>query len=278
MPLQVVEIERHQQTPDEWFTVSPDVQHDWLTYLADRYRALRTETAIPLANVRLDGIVALDTTELQARLNAAMIPNRRGGNFDVLRSDFGEIISHCLLEDSFQTRFGYKSIRDRELIAFPGRGIDAIGVEYEESSRRLTLVLGETKVSNEARNPPRVVDEADDCLQVQHGGHLTNLNETTRKVWQAGRHARDRDTQQLLFAAAASLEQGVTQNFRVVVYCCLVRPNCRYQTQDFGTFRSAPNTYRPGAVRFAIFCVPDADIEGVIDSWNERILAAEEVA
>src|SRR5207237_641083 len=77
--------------------------------------------------------------------------------------DFAETISYCLLADVFKTRFGYKSLRDRELVQLTGRGIDAIGIEVEENGD-IRLVLGETKLSDEAKSPPAVVDKGDDCL------------------------------------------------------------------------------------------------------------------
>jgi hypothetical protein len=90
----------------------------------------------------LDGLT-FGKQAIENRLRQAAIPPRGGGNFAVPRSDFGETVAYCLLEERFGTRFGYKSIRDRELPRLPGRGIDAIGIEYTENGP-LRLVLGET--------------------------------------------------------------------------------------------------------------------------------------
>jgi hypothetical protein len=106
--------------------IAPDDGQDWLATVASEYSALRTRCALPLEDVSLDGITVVGVEHLRARLRSATIPAYSAGNFGIVRSDFGETLCYMLLEQSYGTRFGYKGVRDRELINLPGRGIDSI--------------------------------------------------------------------------------------------------------------------------------------------------------
>jgi hypothetical protein len=142
--------------------IAPD-DTNWLTIVADAYVGLRGECALPLTDISLDGIRVVDVEHLRERIRNATIPTYVSGStasgmpprLGVVRSDFGEILCYMLNEHDHNTRFGYKSVRDRELTQLPGRGIDAVGVE---AGQPLNLVLGEVKVSNENASPPQVVD------------------------------------------------------------------------------------------------------------------------
>jgi hypothetical protein len=151
---------------------------NWMETVATEYVRLRTECVSPIHDISLDGIQVLDVATIKQYPQKATIPPRSGGNFDVTRSDFGETLCYIILEQQYSTMLGYKSVRDRELINLPGRGIDAIGIENDG---KLTLVLGEVKVSNASASPPQVVDASDDSLRNQHLGHLNELNITTKK-------------------------------------------------------------------------------------------------
>ena len=109
---------KQQTDPHCWLVFVPDGAN-WLKELASVYRALRTETRVPLAEIELDGIT-FSTDVLRQTLADALLPEKGTGWRRVERSDFAETISYCLLADVFKTRFGYKSVRDRELIQLPG--------------------------------------------------------------------------------------------------------------------------------------------------------------
>lgn len=268
MPLLVVDIDRIENDDNCWCAVAPAEGEDWVDYLAKRYRELRTESVVRINDIVLDGVTFLSKDAIQKHLTNALVPQKGSGIFRVERSDFGETISYCFLEDQYGTRFGYKSIRDRELIQFTGRGIDAIGVECHDQEP-ICLVLGETKTSAEHRSPPQVVDSAQDSLRAQHMRHLSDQDDTLGKVWNAARHARDKETQQLLFTAALYLQDERWDKLRIVAFSCLVRPHSLYETTDYGSFRKKPTDFYPGKIRFAAFCVPSDDIETLIDGWLE---------
>jgi hypothetical protein len=266
LPLVIIDIERFDSDGHTWCAVSPIDGEEWLDYLANKYRELRTEPIVPLSDLVMDGITVLACDALKHRLENAVLPDRGSGILRVERSDFGETISYCLLEDGYGTRIGYKSIRDRELIQLTGRGIDAIGVECSDEDG-LCLVLGETKTSADHRSPPQVVDTGEDSLRAQHCGHLSEIDNTSRKVWDAARRARDKKTQELLFACALYFQDERWDKLSIIAFSCLVRPRSLYKTTDFGSFHNNPDQFSPCRIRFTTFCVPSEDLETVVDEW-----------
>jgi hypothetical protein len=145
----------------------------WLEVLAREYIKILTHQAIsPAKRTKASDDTVMDMSRVQRYRRKACLPTFKEGNFNVVRSDFGELLCYMILERDYQTRFGVKSIYDRELRDASGRGIDAIGVEKGE---RLTPVFCEVKVSDDKPSPPRVVDQNDDCLSKQHCYHLDKL-------------------------------------------------------------------------------------------------------
>ncbi|QRK12089.1 hypothetical protein JQX13_19800 [Archangium violaceum] len=254
--------------------VTPQDPESFLQAVAKEYNRLRTETALPLTEVQLDGIQVLDVAGLKAKLAAACIPQRTGTTFDVTRSDFGETIAYMLLEKEYETRFGYRSIRDRELVNLPGRGIDLVGVE---TGPVLTLVLGETKVSGENVSPPQVVEKSEDSLHRQHRFHLTERKATYNKLFDLARHVRDEDIRNYLFAAALLFEKEEWSRLQLISYCVLVRPHSCHKKADFGKFIKKPEVFDPSQIRFWIVCMPD-DIDSTIDAWHKHCTSAMEAA
>jgi hypothetical protein len=189
----------------------------------------------------------------------------------VTRSDFGETLCYMLLGQEYSTIFGYKSVRDRELINLPGRGIDAIGIENDG---KLTLVLGEVKVSNANASPPQVVDASDDSLRNQHLGYLRELNITAKKIWNLSRHVLDATVRDLLFTALWCLEEQRLDKLQLVACCVLIRPRNRYTVKDFGSFVKRPADYEPARIRFVVVCIP-GDVEEVVDNWYATVKTTE---
>jgi hypothetical protein len=235
--------------------------------LASEYIALRTQSA-HIPPELAEGIEIMDMSIVMPYLQAATIPPRRGGNFDVVRSDFGEVITYVLLEQEFGTKIGYKSVRDRELIETPGRGIDAIGVEDAQDGGKLGLLLAETKVSNDGVSPPAVVDSNDDSLRKQHLAHLNTIEKTKKKVWDVARKALDPALRAVYLRAALLLQHEEWDKLRLIVCCGLIRPKNKYNEADFGTFRISPEDYVPGHVRFLVFCVPGSEIDPIVTNFH----------
>lgn len=260
-------------SPHHYRVFAPNSAQDWFGASAAEYVRLRTRCKLPVEDVTLDGITVLDVSAISARLRKGLVPARRAikkeeeRNFDIIRSDFGETLCYMLLEQEYGTRFGYQSICDRELIQLPGRGIDAVGVE---DGSPLTLVLGETKVSDEKASPPQVVDKSTDCLRVQHTDHLSDLSNTADKIWNFSRHIIDLGLRKLYFLAAILLEEKRWERLRVIACCVLVRPSQKYTSKDFGSFRKKPADYAPADIRFLVISLP-SDVEPVIADWYRRV-------
>lgn len=238
----------------------------WLQAVAGEYVQLRGASILPVEAVKLDEITVVDVEGIRKRLATATVPrrNKAKGNFDVLRSDFGETLSFMILRDRFSMRLVYAGVRDRELVELPGRGPDTFGVEDGE---KISVVLGEVKVSGDGSCPPAVVDAGADCLRAQHLSHVGKFQKTIDKLWHMSKHCRDRETQRLAHTALLYLENEVADKVRVVAFSLLVRPADKYAVGDFGTFRSRPEMYKPADVRFVTFCVPGG-IEDLVDQWD----------
>lgn len=238
---------------------------DWFGPLAQEYIKLLTHRATtPRAITVNQSDFQMDMSCIQKYLRKSSIPKSKGGNFDVVRSDFGELLCYMLLERDYSTLFGAKSICYRELRDAAGRGIDAIGIE---NSNPLTLVLCEVKVSDEQKSPPQVVDSADESLSKQLRYHLDNLDEATKdKVWRAMRFTRDQDIADLLTLAALYIEEKRFDMLRIIVSSVLVRPKAKYTQADFGSFRKNPNKYDPAFIRFLVACIPEG-ADDTIRKW-----------
>lgn len=261
----------YENTPHIYHVYGLDGDYSWLSHLAEQYHNLRVETDHPLEEISIDGIAVVNPTSILERIRSATIPTRppKPTNFDVVRSDFGETLCYVLLEDAYQTIFGYKSVRDRELIQQPGRGIDAVGIE-ENLDGTLTLVLAEVKVSDDGASPPRVVDASDDSLRNQHIEHIQHLEKTVKKLYNTCRHSRKPEVQKLFIRAAICLEDGKMDQICLVACCLLVRPQAKYAETDFGTFRNSPVDFDPAKVRFLVVCIPE-NVDTVITKWYDQL-------
>ena len=248
---------------------------DWLESLAEEYVRILSHTETSLRTIRGSEDTGMDMSLVNRYVRKASIPKYEEGNFGVVRSDFGELICYMLLERDYGTKFGVKSIYERELRDRPGRGIDAIGIEERDL---LTLVLCEVKVSDDQSSPPGVVDHGSDCLSKQHQYHLENLNEKTKnKVWRTVQKTRDSKIATLLTAAALCLEENKLDRLHIIVCNVLARPKAMHRQSDFGSFKRDPARYNPAAIRFLIACIPD-DVNVIISKWYGLVQKKTEVS
>lgn len=259
--------EVHDDDPHEFHILEP-AQANWLHDLALKYRELRTYSDLPLGEIRLDGVTSMSTEALQRRMIAAAVPTRSGGNFDVLRSDLGEMALAEYGAEAYGYSYGYRSVRDRELVTFAGRGIDQIGVAETDNPMRILVALGEAKVSSEQRSPPSVVDASNDCLRVQHLNHVSDLTSTADKILLAARRCTEPDTQRLMFLAAELTRQQKFDNVTVCCHSFVARPASLAAISDYGSFKSDPSSYAPGLVRFTLLRLPTDDVEAMIDQFG----------
>lgn len=251
----------------------------WLAAVATEYVNLRLECSIELPSaLDLSGIGVFDVAQIKAKLANKLVPPSAPikSPFAISRSDLSETAAYMLLERSFGTKIAYKLVRDRELIQLPGRGIDAIGIEQDD---KLLVVLCEVKFSDENSQPkpPQVVDTSKDGMRIQHIGHLSDLPVTITKVWDCARRARDPELQQNLFAAALYLEEKSWDHVGVVSCCVLVRPAERHHNGDFGSFKTSPDDFVPGRIRFLVWSLPGS-LETILSDWDVAVQAAKTAA
>ena|GEM_PF-1190707 len=266
-------------SPHHFSTLRPQEMAKWLRAVAKEYVRLRTECSVNLpAVLDVSGLGSFDVSQLNARLKKALVPqdDTQRKAFSVTRSDLSEVAAYMLLEQRFGTEIAYKLVRDRELVALPGRGIDAIGIEKGE---KLFVVLGEVKFSDEASAPkaPQVVDKAKDGMRNQHLGHLEELSCTVDKIWDCARRARTPEERDSLMAAALYLEHQKWDNVGIVSCCVLVRPEQHHSPGDFGSFREQPSDFVPAAVRFLVWTLP-GDMESILQDWVKEVEAQRHAA
>ncbi len=242
----------------------------WLVPMAREYIRLLSHSQERIENIRSHlADLNMDMTSVERRLKQNSVPKRRYDNFDVMRSDFGELLCYMLLEENYSTVIGAKSIEIRELTDAPGRGIDAIGIE--ERDGKLVLVLCEVKVSDDRTSPPGVVERREDCLKNQQLMHIEQLfNATKRKIQHCAKLVRDRQRSAQLDLVSALLEFGFVDDLKVVSCCVLVRPASLHRSQDFGSFYTNPDQFQPATVRFLIPCLPHP-INDIINEWDDVI-------
>lgn len=273
MSLTFIEVDRLDSGTGCYRAIRPDPGTEWNRVLAEEYVKLRTECSVDVDEEVLEGIGAFDTTEIRSILAGRTVPELRSNevpNLTVVRSDYGELLGYIALEMLFDTKFGYKSISGRELIYRPGRGFDGVGLEFGDNDR---LVLVEVKVSDDGASPPGVVDRGTDSLRAQHLHHLGNDDQqraTKQKLWDHIRKVTDRDLFIRLTRIVMQLEKDGWATTQPVICCILVRPGSLYTHSDFGSFRTAPNDFLPGSVRFIVICVPER-IQRAVSTWDEAI-------
>lgn len=260
----------HGDEPHQLVILTPAAS-TWLQDLAARYRRLRSGTMIEPSALSLDGVEILDIESLKSRLATSQLAARRGGNFDVLRSDLGEVLLHYVGQEFGGFQYGYQSIRDRELRNLPGRSLDQIGVKMAvgpSGQTTISLMLGEAKVSADKKVPPSVVDIKDDSLSKSHAKQLSDVTATAEKIWHAYRFCVDEDTQQLFGLAVTMFEQAHPQ-LTVHATSALVRPSSAGTVEDFGSYRDNPDQFDGAIVNFYILRADSDDIEAIVDDFIE---------
>jgi hypothetical protein len=247
--------------PDHQLTVLEPGASDWLRRLARVYRKLRTESIIELRPVVMNGVTIADMATISQIMAERLVPHHGPSNFNVVRSDFAEVVLGLIGETHHDSRYGYRGARDRELIKLPGRGADALGVEGDfltggVQGRSPRVVIGEAKTSS-AKSVPAVVDRKDDSLRNQHQKHISDLTELEAKLLHSSTFARDPAVCNDLMVAALSYREG--QGLPIICSSVLIRPGDRVVLPaDLGSFYTHHASLLPATIRFYVLVVPDS--------------------
>jgi len=154
----------HNEYYDYDFNISLD-DEDKIDELANSIKKCYTSIDSLLEHLPTNG--PLKTNFIKELINNR-IPyweERKKAGFQVVRSEFGEVIAQLTMKKYFNTDIHLSRLSTKEKPLLATRGIDLLGVEMKDEDP--ILVLGEVKVSKDTNNPPGVVHKAGDkgCLE-----------------------------------------------------------------------------------------------------------------
>ncbi|MEN5234347.1 hypothetical protein [Sphingobacterium faecium] len=191
---------------------------------------------------------------------------------DIYRSDLGELLLTYYFESKLpeNERFiiPYKNITNRELAAQPGRGLDAIG--YRVDKNRITLLIGEGKVSHQVKNPPDVVHITKDSIyatqkKFKEEKHLL-INRLSDYCRNLSSEASEKVGLVLLL-----LEFNREAEFDLIFGCALLRDkSCVKINEDYGKFYTQHTDFDPHRVTFCIMSL-DKNIKETIELFYEKV-------
>ena len=256
---------------------------------AERYVRQRSSVSTEIMDKAAALDCGLDTSALLKiiRSNSCFVdPEREAGGTpspvnDIYRSDLGELLTTYYFEEKLPEGERYiiplKNISTRERYDMPGRGLDAIGYRVEPDGS-YTLLLSETKVSDEKRNPPQVVHStADSIYKTQKAHHdelpmvLQRLTDYVRKVSSVNEFA-------VLGCIVVLMNNGAADRVKVTYGCGLVRDyTCVDKERDYGKMKTQAEDFRPGEVDFAIFSFTQKTISETVDLFYHKVQEFKEI-
>src|SRR5712691_6023485 len=74
-----------------------DGSEDWLEPIAEEYVRILSSRETPLNNIKISDDTDMDMSLLKQYIIKASVPKYEEGNFNVVRSDFGELLCYVLL-------------------------------------------------------------------------------------------------------------------------------------------------------------------------------------
>lgn len=191
---------------------------------------------------------------------------------DIYRSDLGELLLTYYFESKLpeEERFiiPHKNITNRELADQPGRGLDAVG--YRIKDNRITLLVGEAKVSYQQKNPPDVVDYTNDSIYKTQIKFKNNKALLVKKLSDYSRGLTDEAAEKMGLVLLL-LEFGKEKEFDLVFGCSLLRDvSCVKINEDFGKFYTQQTDFDPHHITFCIMNL-DKNISETIDLFYEKV-------
>lgn len=254
--------------------------------LADRYLAIRSALAdgtyslLDAENPAFASLEGFNPENLKKVIKENAKPlridkSKRLPVNDIYRSDLGELLLIDYFEKECDESDFYvvplKNLWDRELDNLPGRGYDLLGYKFDNSTKPI-LLLGEAKVSAQAKNPPDVVDKSEDCIYNNHMKSKTDAKYLEQRLANYVKKV-GLDHRTVLSAILLMIAQGQHELYEVVYGCCLVRDSTCCDDKDFGKMRDDETNFSPGFVHFVIYCF-DKKLSEVVDLFYDKIDAA----
>lgn len=250
---------------------------------AERYVQQRSSVSDEVLRKATESDCGVDIAPLMdvIRRNSCYVdPDREAGRTpapvkDIYRSDLGELLTTYYFEEKLPEGERYiiplKNISSRELPEMPGRGLDAIGYR-KEADGSYTLLLSETKVSEEKRNPPRVVHDREDSIYKVQKQHHDNPPMVLKRLTDYLRRQTSGENAIALGCIVLYMSKGQTARYNVTYGCGLVRDaTCVDSTRDYGKMKSNADEFRPGEVDFAIFTFTEKTIGEAVDLFYRKV-------
>lgn len=251
---------------------------------AERYVRQRMSVDVETVEKAAALDCGMDTDDLLnvIRNNACYVdPVRESGRTpaplnDIYRSDLGELLTTYYFEEKLPEGERYiiplKNISTRERYDMPGRGLDAIGYRVEPDGS-YTILLSETKVSDEKRNPPQVVHSTSDSIYRTHKAHHDNIPMVLQRLTDYVRKLSTSEDMTVLGCVVIRMANGEMDRFNVTYGCGLVRDTtCVDPELDFGKMKSNAEEFRPGNVDFAIFSFTQKTINETVDLFYHKVM------
>lgn len=191
---------------------------------------------------------------------------------DIYRSDLGELLLTYYFEDKLpeSERFiiPHKNITNRELAAQPGRGLDAVG--YRIDNDRISLLVGEGKVSHQTKNPPDVVDYTKDSIFNTQTKFKNNKELLINRLSDYSRSLTDEAAEKIGLVLLL-LDFGKESEFDLVFGCSLLRDvSCVKVNEDYGKFYTQQTDFDPHHITFCIMSL-DKNIKDTIDLFYDKV-------
>lgn len=268
---------------DRFEYIEIDVFDAFIDKFAERYVQQRSNVSHDIIEKAASSDCGLDTTALLdviRKYSCFIDPEREAGRKpsifnDIYRSDLGELLTSYYFEEKLPECERYviplKNISERERYDMPGRGLDAIGYR-KELDGSFTLLLSESKVSGEKKNPPRVVDQAEDSIYNSQKGHHDDMPLVLQRLTEYVRHLSSCESCAVLGCIVLWMEHGQFDKFKITYGCGLVRDTtCAHPEQDFGKMKSQADDFRPGKVDFVIFSFTQKTIDETVDLFYNKV-------
>ncbi|MBR4265132.1 MAG: hypothetical protein IKQ46_03660 [Bacteroidales bacterium] len=192
---------------------------------------------------------------------------------DIFRSDLGELLMTYYFEEKLPDgeRFviPLKNISFRERSDMPGRGLDAIGYQLDDTS--VKILLGEAKVSAAKENPPSVVDSNKDSLYATHKNYHENPPIVIQRLTEYCKRLNPKDAS-ILGLAIILINNNESDRYSITYGCTLIRDyECVDEEKDFGKLKNNSVEFEPNSVHFSILSFSNKTIDETVDEFYHKV-------
>jgi len=249
---------------------------------ANRYLDVRSEIVADISKLDTEPRfknLGFSTEQLKDVIRKNTKPGRvaktgrkKGVHRDIYRSDLGELLLTIYFEECVGDENCFvipiKNIWDRELNDLPGRGFDTLG--YKVGDKGIKLLLGESKVSSENKNPPQVVDQSEDSIYKSQLKNHKDKNYLTKRLSNYIKKVSS-DHVEHLGTVLLCIDEGLINEYEIVYGCCLVREK-EYldKKKDFGKLKTNSKDFEPHKVHFALISF-DKKVEDVVNLFHKKV-------